>query len=171
MIWRINSFIDDGMLTTIFLFVLILINLILTTHFYLSWRSRRKYLPLPRRIERKQGVSQRSQADPQRENDTVYADIRESYFSNTQGERYACIEPKVPGKNTYRRLKKKFSLRGRNRDKMKTLTALFDMHSQDVKETVTRLESEWGLLWVSSFYYNDHGGMCGAFSNCASFFD
>lgn len=134
--------------------------------------NRRKYLPLPRRIESKQGVSQRSQADPQRENDRVYADIRESYFSNTQGERYACIDPKVPGKNTYRRLKKKFSLRGRNRDKMKTLTALFDMHSQDVKETVTRLEStEWGLLWVSSFYYNDHDGMCGAFSNCASFFD
>lgn len=31
---------DDGMLTTVFLFVLILANLILTIHFYLSWRSR-----------------------------------------------------------------------------------------------------------------------------------
>nr|XP_011446194.2 uncharacterized protein LOC105341382 isoform X1 [Crassostrea gigas] len=134
--------IDDGMLTTVFLFVLILANLILTIHFYLSWRSRRKYLLLPRGIKRKQGASQRLQADPQREKDPIYADIRESYFSDTHGEMYACIDTKPGGKNTYRRLKDKFTWRGRNRDKTKTLTMLFDMHSQDVNKTVRRLESE-----------------------------
>lgn len=65
--------------------------------------NRRKYLLLPRGIKRKQGVSQRLQADPQREKDPIYADIRESYFSDTHGEMYACIDTKPGGKNTYRR--------------------------------------------------------------------
>lgn len=104
--------------------------------------NRRKYLLLPRGIKRKQGVSQRLQADPQREKDPIYADIRESYFSDTHGEMYACIDTKLGGKNTYGRLKDKFTWRGRNRDKTKTLTTLFDMHSQDVNKTVRRLESE-----------------------------
>lgn len=129
--------IDDGLLTTIFLFVLILTNLILTTHFYLSWRSRRKYRLLPRGIERIQNVSQ----SPQRDTDKLYADIRESYFSNTQGAKYACIDPKLGGKSTYGKMKGMFTWRGRNRDKTRTLTALFDMHSQDVNKTVKRLES------------------------------
>uniref|UniRef100_K1QDF9 Uncharacterized protein n=1 Tax=Magallana gigas TaxID=29159 RepID=K1QDF9_MAGGI len=95
----------------------------------------RKYLLLPRGIKRKQCASQRLQADPQREKDPIYADIRESYFSDTHGEMYAGIDTKLGGKNTYRRLKDKFTWRGRNRDKTKTLTMLFDMHSQDVNKT------------------------------------
>lgn len=38
-------------------------------------------------------------------------------------------------------MKGMFTWRGRNRDKTRTLTALFDMHSQDVNKTVKRLES------------------------------
>lgn len=134
---------DDGMVTTICLFVLILANLILTTHFYLSWKRRRNYLHAPKEIRRKQKASVRFQSDPQREKDEVYADIRESYFSNSEinSGTYKFIDPDLRHKGSYGRLKKMFSLRGRNRDKMKTLTALFDTHSQDVHKTVKQLKS------------------------------
>lgn len=137
--------IDGGTITTIFLFVVISANLILTIHFYLSWRKGQITKHLSTGIERKSCASFRYQTDSQNEKDDVYADIRESYFTNTQRGTYKYIDPEFKGRNTYRELKLKSTRRernkdgrnrnGRDRDKLQALNSFCARNLQDVDKS------------------------------------
>lgn len=110
-------------------------------------------------IERKSCASFRYQTDSQDEKDDVYADIRESYFTNTQRGTYKYIDPEFKGRNTYRELKLQSARRGRNkdgrnrngrdRDKLQALNSFCARNLQDVdKSKSEEILTEWALLKI-----------------------
>lgn len=108
-------------------------------------------------IERKSCASFRYQTDSQDEKDDVYADIRESYFTNTQRGTYKYIDPEFKGRNTYRELKLKSTRRernkdgrnrnGRDRDKLQALNSFCARNLQDVdKSKSEEILTEWFIF-------------------------
>lgn len=128
-------------------------------------------------MERKSCASFRYQTDSENDKDEIYADIRESYFTNNHRGTYKCIDPECKGRNTYRELKLKSTRRGRNRDgrnrdKLQTLNSFCNRTLQDVDKLKSEeILTEWALLKIficgqKLECLNTHAGM-----NCTSFFN
>ncbi|XP_056000053.1 uncharacterized protein LOC125656875 [Ostrea edulis] len=132
-----------GLLVTLGLTLLVMVNLVFTLYFYRAWKKRQNVHSRQSMIEMLPYDGLRSIPRPQRED--VYSNIRESLFSGGT-DRYTTIRSRDGDINGdisdgSRLLRVVPSQQGCNRDKVKTLTTLFEMHSKDVKQTLSEMKS------------------------------
>ncbi|XP_061167592.1 uncharacterized protein LOC133176460 [Saccostrea echinata] len=133
----IHSEIGAGLITTICLIVLVMVNLVFTFFFYRAWKKRQE-------VRRRQSMVEMNTLNPYNALDRmpghVYSDVLDSR-SNCQSGRYATIKSVDKVKETEISEENVPPLRAINRDKLKTLTTLFSLHSNDVNRTVSRLKA------------------------------
>ncbi|XP_055997506.1 uncharacterized protein LOC125648101 [Ostrea edulis] len=131
-----------GLLVTLGLTLLVIFNLVFTLYFYRAWKKRQKVRSRQSMIEMSPYDGLRSIPRAQRED--LYSNIRESLF--TDAGTYTTIRSRdgdVDGtiSDRSRLLRVVPSQRGCNREKVKTLTTLFELHSKDVKQTLSEMKS------------------------------
>ncbi|XP_062622087.1 uncharacterized protein LOC134283583 [Saccostrea cucullata] len=126
-----------GLITTICLSALVMVNLIFTFFFYRAWKKRQEVRRRQSTIEMN---TNNSYSALERMTRHVYSDVRDSRIS-FQSDRYATIQSVTKAKETEISKESVPPLRAIKRDRLKTLTTLFSLHSNDVNRTVSRLKA------------------------------
>ncbi|XP_062616603.1 uncharacterized protein LOC134278306 [Saccostrea cucullata] len=126
-----------GLITTICLTVLVMVNLIFTFFFYRAWKKRQEVRRRQSAIEMN---TNNSYSALERMPGHVYSDVRDSSISLQSG-RYATIQSVTKAKEPEISKESGPPLRAVKRDRLKTLTTLFSLHSNDVNRTVSRLKA------------------------------
>lgn len=138
--------IDVSLISSICMSTLVVLNIAFTLLFYLAWRKRKKATPavLPTDGRQTQDLESLDDLNPYRTieildspNEGVY--INSEWIVHMEDACAESLYDSIGSRNTYCSLEAVQPRDHIRRDKFKTLTTLFNIHSQDVSRTVVSL--------------------------------
>ncbi|XP_061167686.1 uncharacterized protein LOC133176555 [Saccostrea echinata] len=147
-----------GMITTLCVSLLVIANFVFTLFFYRAWKKKQKIRRRQSDIEQRpynvleklsKSRKEYSNTIPEKmskgSKEDIYSNIRESISSFSTGRSCTYTTINSKDRNTY--ISSDFSgdsvppVRGGNRDNLKTLTTLFQLHSPEVTRTISELKT------------------------------